>query len=57
MSEKKSKKNRYAWRNLERNAIEHYEYLTFFQKLKWRFNKNKYINWYCESNKQYSFIW
>ena len=57
MSEKSAKKYRYVWRNLERNAIEHYEWLTFFQKLKWRFNKKKYIQWYIESNKQYNFVW
>lgn len=55
MSEKNNKIYRYVWRNLERNALEHYEYLTFFQKLKWGFNKKKYVKWYCENNKQYYF--
>lgn len=53
MSEKNNKIYRYAWRSLERNAIEHYGYLTFFQKLKCGFNKKKYIKWYCENNKRH----
>ena len=53
MSEKKNKASRYVWRKLERNAKEHYEWLTFFQKFKWGFNKKKYVKWYCEKNKQY----
>ena len=32
MSEKNNKTYRYVWRNLERNALEHYEYLSFFLK-------------------------
>ena len=52
MSEKSNKTYRYVWRELERNALRHYEYLTFFQKLKWGFNKKKYVEWYCENNKQ-----
>ena len=53
MGEKKNKIYRYVLRNLERNALKHYEYLTFFQKLKWGFNKKKYVKWYCENNKKY----
>lgn len=53
MSEKRAKIYRYLWRSLERNALEHYKYLTFFQKLKWGFNKKKYVEWFCENNKQY----
>ena len=52
MNEKRAKICRWIWRNLERNALEHYEYLTFFQKLKWGFNKKKYVEWFCENNKQ-----
>lgn len=52
MSEKSNKVYRYVWRNLERNALEHYKYLTFFQKLKWGFNKKKYVKWFCENNKK-----
>jgi hypothetical protein len=53
MSEKRYKSYRRVRKNLERNALEHYENLTFFQKLKWGFNKKKYIKWYCENNKRY----
>ena len=53
MSVKNNKFYRYIWKNLEKNALEHYEYLSFFQKLKYRFNKKKYVKWYCEKNKQY----
>ena len=52
MSEKSNKLYRRLWRSLERNGLEQYEYLTFFQKLKWRFNKKKYVEWYCENNNQ-----
>ena len=51
MSEKRSKICRSSWRDLEREALEHYEHLTFFQKLKWGFNKKKYVEWFCENNK------
>lgn len=44
MSEKNNKFYRYICKNLEREALEHYEYLSFFQKLKYKFNKNKYVN-------------
>lgn len=50
MSEKLNKVYRYVWRNLERNVLEHYEYLTFFEKLKWGFNKKKYVKWYCNKH-------
>ena len=53
MSVKKNKFYRYVWKNLEKNALEHYKYLSFFQKLKYRFNKKKYVKWYYEKNKQY----
>ena len=55
MSEKNNKIYRYVWRNLERNALEHYESLSFLKNLKWGFNKKKYVKWYCENNKQYYF--
>ena len=44
MSEKNNKFYRYVWRNLERNALEHYEYLSFFQKLKYGFKKKNMLN-------------
>ena len=52
MSEKNNKIYRYVWRNLERNALEHYEWLSFFHKIKYGFNKKKYVKWYCVNNKQ-----
>ena len=44
MSEKSNKIYRYVWRNLERNALTHYGYLTFFQKFKWGFIKRNMLN-------------
>lgn len=53
MSEKSNKAYRYVWRNLEQRALQVYKSLNFFQKLKWGFNKKKYIEWYCENNKHF----
>ena len=51
MSEKSNKIYRYVLRNLERNILTPYGYLTFFKNSNGKFNKKKYVEWYCENNK------
>ena len=55
MSEKYNKVQRHILREIERRGSQEYESLSFFQKLKWCFNKKKFVESFREEHTKYNY--
>ena len=52
MSQKRVKQNRIIMMNLKKRALDEYYALSFWRKLKWRFDKEAFVKHYIKCHKE-----